>query len=441
MPGTRCSTPSTVQRALTRIAHEIIERNHGLDGVVLVGLQTGGVPLAASPRRGRSREIEGIDVPVGVPRRRPLPRRHRPAPGAARGGHRHPVRPRRARRGARRRRPVHRPHDPGRARRPHRLRPAPGGAAGRHGRPRPPGAADPARLRRQEPAHPPRRGGRRHARRRRPRRDAQRTGEAPRSSIADLGADGHRRRSCALTDSLRRGQRAAPSRRCPALRGRTVASLFYEDSTRTRLSFETAAKRLSADTMTFTVGIVVGQEGRVAARHRRDHRGDGRRRHRRAPRLGRRAVAGRQVDRRRRSSTPATAGTSTPPRRCSTATRSAGPPGLRRHPSLAGQRIGIVGDVKHSRVARSRRRRVHRARRRRDPRRPADPAAAEPRRAGRWRSATTSTRCSRSSTSSYLLRMQAERMDEALLPSLPRVHRRLRPHRRAGGPPAPTAPW
>ena len=40
----------------------------------------------------------------------------------------------------------------------------------------------------------------------------------------------------------------------PALRGKTVASVFYEDSTRTRLSFETAAKRLSADTMTFTVG-------------------------------------------------------------------------------------------------------------------------------------------------------------------------------------------
>jgi aspartate carbamoyltransferase catalytic subunit len=40
----------------------------------------------------------------------------------------------------------------------------------------------------------------------------------------------------------------------PALRGKTVVSLFYEDSTRTRLSFETAAKRLSADTMTFTPG-------------------------------------------------------------------------------------------------------------------------------------------------------------------------------------------
>ena len=40
----------------------------------------------------------------------------------------------------------------------------------------------------------------------------------------------------------------------PALRGKTIVSLFYEDSTRTRLSFETAAKRMGADTMTFTAG-------------------------------------------------------------------------------------------------------------------------------------------------------------------------------------------
>jgi aspartate carbamoyltransferase catalytic subunit len=39
----------------------------------------------------------------------------------------------------------------------------------------------------------------------------------------------------------------------PALRGKVVASLFFESSTRTRLSFETAAKRLSCDVMTFTV--------------------------------------------------------------------------------------------------------------------------------------------------------------------------------------------
>ena len=46
---------------------------------------------------------------------------------------------------------------------------------------------------------------------------------------------------------------ARPFPKVPALRGKTVVSLFFEDSTRTRLSFETAAKRLSADTMTFSV--------------------------------------------------------------------------------------------------------------------------------------------------------------------------------------------
>lgn len=44
---------------------------------------------------------------------------------------------------------------------------------------------------------------------------------------------------------------ARPLPKVPALRGRTIASVFFEDSTRTRLSFETAAKRLSADVMTF----------------------------------------------------------------------------------------------------------------------------------------------------------------------------------------------
>ena len=43
-----------------------------------------------------------------------------------------------------------------------------------------------------------------------------------------------------------------PVPKVPALRGRTVASVFLEDSTRTRLSFETAARRLSADVMTFS---------------------------------------------------------------------------------------------------------------------------------------------------------------------------------------------
>lgn len=43
-----------------------------------------------------------------------------------------------------------------------------------------------------------------------------------------------------------------PIPKVPALRGRTVANVFFEDSTRTRLSFEIAAKRLSADTVNFT---------------------------------------------------------------------------------------------------------------------------------------------------------------------------------------------
>ncbi|MEO6715475.1 MAG: aspartate carbamoyltransferase catalytic subunit [Mycobacteriales bacterium] len=41
-------------------------------------------------------------------------------------------------------------------------------------------------------------------------------------------------------------------KKLPTLRGRTVVNLFYEDSTRTRLSFEVAAKRLSADVVTFS---------------------------------------------------------------------------------------------------------------------------------------------------------------------------------------------
>jgi aspartate carbamoyltransferase catalytic subunit len=70
-------------------------------------------------------------------------------------------------------------------------------------------------------------------------------------SIDDLGADGIDE-VMRLTDSfVEVSGRAIP--KVPALRGKTIVSLFYEDSTRTRLSFETAAKRLSADTMTFSV--------------------------------------------------------------------------------------------------------------------------------------------------------------------------------------------
>lgn len=41
-------------------------------------------------------------------------------------------------------------------------------------------------------------------------------------------------------------------KKLPTLRGKTVVNLFFEDSTRTRLSFEAAAKRLSADVINFS---------------------------------------------------------------------------------------------------------------------------------------------------------------------------------------------
>jgi len=63
-----------------------------------------------------------------------------------------------------------------------------------------------------------------------------------------------------LTASFR-AVNARPIPKVPALQGRTVATLFFEDSTRTRLSFETAAKRLSADTLSFSVGTSSVKKG------------------------------------------------------------------------------------------------------------------------------------------------------------------------------------
>ena len=77
--------------------------------------------------------------------------------------------------------------------------------------------------------------------------------------VDDLGRDGVEA-VLRLTDSMVEvGRRDIP--KVPALRGRTVVSLFYEDSTRTRLSFETAAKRLSADTMSFSVSTSAVKKG------------------------------------------------------------------------------------------------------------------------------------------------------------------------------------
>jgi aspartate carbamoyltransferase catalytic subunit len=71
-------------------------------------------------------------------------------------------------------------------------------------------------------------------------------------SIADLGLEGIEEILRVTERFVEVSARAIP--RVPALRGKTVVSLFFENSTRTRLSFETAARRLSADVMTFAAG-------------------------------------------------------------------------------------------------------------------------------------------------------------------------------------------
>ncbi|MFC4387335.1 bifunctional pyr operon transcriptional regulator/uracil phosphoribosyltransferase PyrR [Gracilibacillus marinus] len=55
---------NAMKRALTRIAHEILERNKGVEGLMIVGIKTRGVPIA-NRLRDRIREIEGVDVPIG----------------------------------------------------------------------------------------------------------------------------------------------------------------------------------------------------------------------------------------------------------------------------------------------------------------------------------------------------------------------------------------
>jgi pyrimidine operon attenuation protein/uracil phosphoribosyltransferase len=54
-----------VQRAIWRIAHEVIEHNRGASGLVLVGLQTGGVWIASALSEVIS-EVSGTRVPVGT---------------------------------------------------------------------------------------------------------------------------------------------------------------------------------------------------------------------------------------------------------------------------------------------------------------------------------------------------------------------------------------
>jgi aspartate carbamoyltransferase catalytic subunit len=162
-----------------------------------------------------------------------------------------------------------------------------------------------------------------------------------------------------------------PIKKLPTLRGRTVVNLFFEDSTRTRISFEAAAKRLSADVINFSAkgsSVAKGESLKdtaltleamgadaVVIRHSSSgaaHRlagwvrgsvvnaGDGTHEHPTQALLDAFTIR-----RRLKGAMPSRAGLGGSPPRASTAgTRGAG---------LDGIRVTIVGDVLHSRVARS----------------------------------------------------------------------------------------
>ena len=346
MPARPVLEGPDIARVLTRIAHEIVERAKGADDVVLLGIPTRGVFLA---RRlaAKLEEITGRKIPVGslditmyrddlrLQPARALARTDIPGDGI--DG-----------------RLVVLVDDvlfSGRTIR------AALDALGDIGRPRAVQLAvlvdrghrelpDPRRLRRQEPPHvaagdgqgPARRGGR--PRRRAARCQADRPGRravahravrprGPRApprlpaspghsrtpAFTDHGASQMKRHlisaadltrddAVLILDTAEEMARVAdrPIKKLPTLRGRTVVNLFFEDSTRTRISFEAAAKRLSADVINFSAKGSSRLQGRVAQGHRADPGGDGRGRRRHPARRLRRPVpAGHlRLDRRRR---------------------------------------------------------------------------------------------------------------------------------------------
>ncbi len=220
-----------------------------------------------------------------------------------------------------------------------------------------------------------------------------------------------------LADSFAEvNSRAIP--KVPALRGCTVASLFFEDSTRTRLSFETAAKRLSADTLTFSAGgssVSKGESLRDTAE----------------------TVAAMGVDCvvvRHRSAGVAVQLSRWLP----SAIVNAGD-GCHEHPTqalldcytigqqlgaLEGRHVAIVGDVAHSRVARSL---VTALQLLGGEVTLIAPATLLPPAVDTWGLAVTSRLDDVLPYADvlYLLRLQSERQGEALLPSLREFHERF----------------
>lgn len=64
-PKNKIMDADGIRRAISRIAHEILEKNQGTNDLVLIGIRTRGVPLAERIRE-RIQEYEGVNVPLGL---------------------------------------------------------------------------------------------------------------------------------------------------------------------------------------------------------------------------------------------------------------------------------------------------------------------------------------------------------------------------------------
>ncbi len=145
----------------------------------------------------------------------------------------------------------------------------------------------------------------------------------------------------------------APVKKLPTLRGRTIVNLFFEDSTRTRISFEAAAKRLSADVINFsakTSSLSKGESLKDTAQTLQAMGADAV-----IIRHGAAGAPARLADQKWMSGSVINAGDGThehPTQALLDAYT------IRKHlrsggSDLAGVKVAIVGDILHSRVARS----------------------------------------------------------------------------------------
>ncbi|MET7932892.1 aspartate carbamoyltransferase catalytic subunit [Streptomyces sp. NPDC005322] len=174
-------------------------------------------------------------------------------------------------------------------------------------------------------------------------------------SAADLSRDD----AVLILDTAEELARLAdrPIKKLPTLRGRTVVNLFFEDSTRTRISFEAAAKRLSADVINFSAkgsSVSKGESLKDTALTLEAMGADAVViRHHASGAPHRLATSGWI----RGSVVNAGDGTHEHPTQALldafTMRRRLSPEGAGTGEDLAGRRVTIVGDVLHSRVARS----------------------------------------------------------------------------------------